>query len=79
MDDLEVLTFVVDNLGGRQKVAKLLGVTPVAVHYWVTGQEPLPMRRALQLAQLSSATGHSVSLYDLRSDLVMGGNDYADV
>jgi DNA-binding transcriptional regulator YdaS (Cro superfamily) len=69
MTDIDKLSKLVDELGGRKRVARALDVTNVALHYWLTGKEPLPLARALRLAQLSVTTGTPVSVYDLRPDL----------
>ena len=69
MSEIDKLRQVVDALGGRRAVGELLGVTHVAMHYWLTGKEQLPTTRALKLAQMSATTDTPVSVYDLRPDL----------
>lgn len=75
MANLEALSGLVERLGGRKKTAELLGVTPVAIHYWLSGQDELPLARAFHLANFSSSTTKALTVYDLRPDLMKGGRN----
>lgn len=55
---------VVARIGGRSKVAKLLGVTPQAVFKWE--HTKVPAARAIQIEQL---THGFCTVKDLRPDL----------
>ena len=39
--------------GGRERVAKLLGVTPVAVHHWLSGRATPKWSTAYKIMELS--------------------------
>lgn len=61
----EILKTTIDLLGGTFKTAKLVGVKPPAISDWVSGKRPVPIKRCVQLEQL---TGGFVTRKDLRPD-----------
>ena len=66
MTNTEKLKQLVEELGGRVRVAERLDVSHVAVHYWIHGQSELPLKRAMQLCKMPN---YSVSVKELLTDL----------
>lgn len=66
MANITILKKVIDDLGGRVRVAERLDVSHVAVHQWVHGERELPLKRAMQLCKMCN---HDVSVSDLLPDL----------
>jgi len=50
--------------GGQSGIARLLGITPQAVHQWVVGKRPVPPRHCIAI---EAATG--LSRHELRPDI----------
>jgi len=55
-----------DLAGGQAALAKLLGVTPGAVHQWCNGKRPIP---AEQCPEIERATSGGVRCEELRDDV----------
>lgn len=51
--------------GGRVIVAKRLGVTPQALHYWITGKASPNMKSIVAIIELS---GGKVNIIDILAD-----------
>jgi len=58
-------------MGGRTAMKDALKVTRQAVSLWAKGIDKVPVKRVLQIEQL---TGGQITRYDLRPDIYGKGN-----
>lgn len=65
-----ILRKAIDSLGGTFAAAKLIGVRPPAISDWLSGKRPVPIKRCVQIEQLTQG---AVTRKDLRP------NDYWEI
>lgn len=62
---MKLLEYIRVERGRAAQLARALGVRPVMIHQWATGQKPVPLARCMPI---EAATSGVVARCDLRDD-----------